>query len=212
MLNESPFELVTAGTDFLLGLLCLYIIRQIKRYNNFKSATWTWTFSLLMVASFLGSIAHGFALSTETNGLIWQPLNLSLGLTLGFFVVGAAIDLFGERRTRKVMPAMIILGIGFYLVTLLIPNTFRTFIVYEGLAMLFALSGYAFLSMKKFPGAMWTTLGLLVTVVAAVIQAIAVNHESIVWYFDNNGIFHATQMAGILLILKGLKTALDTGR
>jgi uncharacterized protein DUF6962 len=209
MFNSSSLELATGVTDFVLGVLSLYVIFQLRRYPSFKARIWIWAFGLLTAASILGFIAHGFSMSAETNNLIWQPLNLALGLTLGFFVVGAVFDLFREGAARRMIPVMLILGVAFYLVTVLVPGTFMTFIAYEGVAMLFALGGYAYLSTKKMTGALSMTFGVLVTIVAAAIQAMGKPGESMIWYFDHNGLFHIIQFVGILFLLNGLKTALD---
>ena len=46
------------------------------------------------------------------------------------------------------------------------------------------------------------------TIFAAVVQAVWKTGKSIVWYFDNNGVFHLIQMIGIVLLLAGLKMSL----
>lgn len=200
---------MTALTDFVMGCLAVYVLVQIRVWRGFKSTIWTWAFGLLAAASFIGAVAHGLAMSNATNNLLWQPLNLSLGLVLGFFVVGAAFDFWGESTARKMIPVMVILGIVFYLVTVLIPGTFLTFIAYEALAMFFALGVYFFLMVKKsVAGAGWMTAGVLVTIIAAVLQAVGPNQQSLVWYFDNNGVFHLIQIVGVLLLLRGLKIGL----
>ncbi len=204
-LNQSPIELVTAGTDFLLGLLVLYIPWKYLRLPGFKAATWKWVCGLLAVASFLGVVAHGLEMSAEVNALIWKPLNLALGLTLGLFVVGAVFDLAGEAAARRILPLMIVLGVVFFGVTVLIPDTFLTFIAYEALAMLFALGVYGYLAYRKtLPGAGWMTAAVLVTLLAAVVQASGHSGQAIFWYFDNNGVFHVIQMMGLVLLAVGL--------
>lgn len=209
MLNLSAFERMTALTDFVMGCVVVYVLVQIRTWRGFKSTIWTWAFGLLAVASFMGVVAHGLAMSDFTNKLLWQPLNLLLGLALGFFVVGAVFDFWGESTARKMIPVMVVLGIVFYLMTVLIPGTFLTFIAYETLAMFFALGVYIILTVKKsLPGAGWMTAGILVTIIAAVVQAVYQNQQSIIWYFDNNGIFHLIQIVGLLLLLRGLKMGL----
>ena len=208
--NASPFERMTALTDLILGLVALYVLLQLRSYEGFKATIWVWAFGLLALASFLGVAAHGFEMSAETNRLIWQPLNLSLGLALGFFVVGTVFDLFGEQPARSTMPFMVLAGLAFYLVTVFVPGTFMTFIAYEAVAMLFALGGYIYLtSQNTLPGSIWMTLGVLITIIAAVVQALGPNNKSILWQFDNNGIFHLIQFVGILVLHQGLKIALE---
>ncbi len=84
-----------------------------------------------------------------------------------------------------------------------------TFIAYETVAMLFSLGVYVFICFQgTLPGAGWMLTGVFVTIFAAVVQALGKTGKSIVWYFDNNGVFHLIQMIGIVLLLAGLKMSL----
>ncbi len=104
------------------------------------------------------------------------------------------------------LPFMLVVGVGFFLFTLWKPGTFMTFIAYEALAMLFALGVYAYLFFTAaLAGAGWMLAGVLVTISAAVVQATGKAGKSIFWYFDNNGVFHLIQMAGMVLLFMGLK-------
>jgi len=145
LIHHSPFERVTAVTDIFMGLLAAYAAIQLAQLSGFKSDVWAWTFGLLAFSSFLGAIAHGFEMNPKVNDRIWMPINLSLGLVLGLFVVGALFDLSGAALARKSLPVMLVIGFGFFLVTVWKPGTFMTFIAYEAVAMLFALGVYVYL-------------------------------------------------------------------
>lgn len=206
LIHPSPYERITALTDIFLGILAAWGAAQLFAFANFRHQIWAWTFCLLAIASFLGAIAHGFAMSTKTNDRLWMPINVALGLTLGLFVVGALFDLSGESLARQALPVMIALGFGFFLITILKPGTFMTFIIYEALAMLFALGIYGYLFFtSNLLGVGWMVLGVLVTIIAAVVQATGKAGKSIFWYFDNNGVFHLIQMIGMVLLLIGLQ-------
>lgn len=203
--NPSPYERITALTDVLMGLLAAFIAFQLSSAGGFRNSVWVWAFALLAVSSLLGAVAHGFEMSRRANDRLWMPINLSLGLALGMFVVGAVNDLAGEALARLITPVMILLGFGFFLITLWKPGTFMTFIAYESLAMLFALGTYAYLVIASpLPGAGWMLAGVLVTILAAVVQAAGKAGRGIVWYFDNNGVFHIIQMVGMVFLWMGL--------
>lgn len=201
----SPYERITAWTDVALGLLSGYFAFQLAQVSGFKAQVWAWTFDLLAFSSFLGAIAHGFEMSQKANDRWWMPLNLSLGLALGLFVIGALFDLSGESVARMVLPIMLAVGVGFFLFTLWKPGSFMTFIAYEAVAMLFALGVYGYLLFTgKLAGAGWMVAGISVTILAAVVQATGKAGRGIFWYFDNNGVFHLIQMAGVILLFVGL--------
>lgn len=206
LIHSSPYERITALTDVLMGLLAVFISAQLLVGGDFRHSVWAWAFGLLAVSSFLGAVAHGFEMSQRANIRLWMPINLSLGLALGMFVVGAFNDLAGETLARFMTPIMIVLGFGFFLVTLWKPGTFMTFIAYEAVAMLFALYAYGYLFfVRSFPSSGWMLGGVIVTVIAAVVQATGKAGKGIVWYFDNNGAFHIIQMIGMVLLWVGLK-------
>ncbi len=205
LINHSPFERVTAITDVFMGSLSAYAAIQMSQFSGFKSDVWAWTFGLLAFSSFVAAIAHGFEMTQKTNDRFWMPINLSLGLVLGLFVAGALFDLNGEALARKSLPIMILIGFGFFLITVWKPGTFMTFIAYEAAAMLFALGSYVYLLYdSSLSSAGWMVAGISVTIVAAVVQATGKAGRAIFWYFDNNGVFHLIQMVGIVLLLAGL--------
>lgn len=205
-IHPSPYEKLTSLTDVAMGLLAAYISWTLLAVGGFRSMVWAWAFGLIACSSLLGAAAHGFVMSEKTNRRLWMPINLSLGLALGMFVVGALNDFAGEESARFMIPVMIVLGIGFFLVTLWKPGTFMTFIAYEALAMLFALGVYAYLFYAGvLPGVGWMLAGVLITIIAAVVQATGKPGNGMVWYFDNNGVFHVIQMIGMVLLWVGLK-------
>lgn len=205
LIHHSPFERVTAITDVFMGLLAAFAALNISQLTGFRSDLWAWTFGLLAVSSFLGAVAHGFQMSQRTNDRLWMPINLSLGLTLGLFVVASLFDLGGEQLARVALPIMLAVGVGFFLFTLWKPGTFMTFLAYEALAMIFALGAYGYLFFNdSLAGAGWLAVGILVTILAALVQATGKAGKGIVWYFDNNGVFHVVQMLGLGLLWLGL--------
>lgn len=204
--HHSPFERVTAITDVFMGLLATFAALSISQLDGFRSDLWAWTFGLLALSSFLGAVAHGFQMTQKTNDRLWMPINLSLGLVLGLFVVAALFDLSGEQAARTALPVMLSVGVGFFLFTLWKPGTFMTFIAYEALAMLFALGSYGYIFFTgTLAGAGWLVTGILITIIAAVVQATGKAGKGIIWYFDNNGVFHIIQMMGLVMLWMGLK-------
>jgi len=212
-LIQSPTERSTASTDALMAVLSGVVAISLAGFdpaNNFKAAIWMSAMLLLTLASILGALAHGFQMSAQTNKLFWQPLNLSLGLVIALFVVGVTHDLWGESVARQLLPFMLGLGVIFYGVTVLKAGTFLVFIGYEAISMLFALIGYIILGVRgQLSGAWLMTAGVLITIIAAAIQAGEKARGKFVWQFDHNGLFHIVQMPGIILLWVGLIQSLS---
>jgi hypothetical protein len=214
---DLPTEQTTAITDAILALLalgCVFHLLQIGQADPWKAGLWAWAFGLLALAATLGMVAHGFKMSAATNLLFWQPLNLALGLVIALFVVGVIYDVWGLAAARNALPIMLVVGVAFFGVTLLFRGLFLVFIFYEVVAMLFALGAYGWLTITgRLSGAGWMAAGVLVTIIAAAVQASWKGQEqplTLIWQFDQNGLYHIIQMVGVVLLLAGLRAVLLT--
>jgi hypothetical protein len=139
--------------------------------------------------------------------MLWQPLFLSLGLAVSMFAAGAIFDLRNGSIPKMIVPALLAMGVLFYLVTVFVPGSFLVFILYEAVVMIFALVAYMVLALKnKLPGVWWMVGGIFLTIVAAAIQATESLSFTLIWEFDHNGIFHLVQMVGIVILVNGLIT------
>ena len=146
-------------------------------------------------------------MSKLTNFVLWQPLNLSLGIAIGLFVAGVVYDYRNFSLPNVLIPVLLVCAVIFFTVTVILPNAFIVFIVYEAIAMLFSFVVYTILAKrKKIQGAGLMAAGILVTIIAAGIQAVETIKITFIWEFDHNGIFHIVQMIGLIILLKGLQT------
>jgi hypothetical protein len=212
-LNPSATELTTALTDAALGVLCLGLLVWLMRMPlraPWKKTVWGSVFGLLAVASVLGALAHGLDLSEPVRAALWQPLYLSLGLTVALFLVGAIGDWRGERAGRALFPWAIAAGAGFFAITRLSDGSFLVFIAYEAVAMLSALAIYLFLWTRGLAGAGLVAIGIGLTLVAAAIQ---VSHLSVnvIVPLDHNGLFHVVQLVAVVVMANGLRRGLTSG-
>lgn len=216
-LIDIPTEQTTAATDLVLAVLaaaCAVHLYRVGRPDVFRRNLWSWVFGLLAVSAAIGAVAHGFKMSAELNNLLWQPLNLLLGLTAALFSVGAVYDMWGRRVAQRLLPVMMAVGVLFYGVTVVLPDSvpsdeFLVFVVYETAVMLFALGTYCVLAIRgRLDGAGLIAAGILISIVAAAVQAIGTLHFTVIWEFNRNGIFHLIQMPAILVLTAGLRAAM----
>ena len=129
-------------------------------------------------------------------------------MTKGAFK-GLDVNFIGKRKVTYVISAIII-AVGFYLISRFGSGSFLPFIIYEAVVMLFALIAYSVLLKRKFAGAGYMVLGILITIIAAVIQATKAFQLTLIWEFDHNGIFHLVQIPGVIFLYLGLKTELSS--
>ncbi len=212
--NPVPTELTTAATDAVLAVLAIACIRWLavrRSADPDKVTLWILVLALLAVASILGAVAHGLALSPGLVYLLWQPLFLSLGLVVALFVVAAVYDGFGPRAARRLLIPALVVGAAFYLLTLVFPGTFLVFVLYEAVGMLAALALYSRLAIRT--GQRWAWLmvaGVALNILAAGIQATETVRVDLVVPLDHNGVFHLVQMVAIVVLVAGVGQSLQT--
>src|SRR5262249_50066376 len=212
--TDQPHQQPTAATDLLLAALslgCAACLLRLRRADPWKAGLWAGAFALLGVASLLGAAAHGLDLTPVARRLLWQPLNLALGLTIALFVVGAVGDLRGRRAALRLLPVMLAAGAAFFAVTQLFRDAFGVFLLYEAAALLVALAIYSRLAAAGFPGARWMVAGVLITIAAAAVQTQHWARFTLVWEFDHNGAFHLLQLPGLLALAAGVRASAACG-
>jgi hypothetical protein len=209
-LVDSATERTTAATDAVLAVAALAGIAVVGRIApSFGRSVWISALAALALASVLGAVAHGLRLEPPTRELLWQPLYLSLGVTMALFVVGAVRDWRGERAARRLLWPMLAVAAVFYGITWITGGDFIAFVVYEAAALLFSLGVYVRLAAgRRRAGAAAMAAALAVSLAAGGMQAIDVGVVRVVWEFDHNGLFHLIQLVGLALLVAGLRRLL----
>ena len=211
---KDPLEQTTAATDILLALVAfggiVFLLGLLLNSGElWKISIWSAAIGSIGLAAALGAVAHGLILSRTLHHFSWLVLNLALSLAISLFVVGVVYDLWGFEVSLKTLPILVITGLGFYLTTLFYPGIFFLFIVYEGVALVFALAAYIYLTIQQdLPGAYLMAAGVLASIIAAGIQANKSVVVTFIWRFDHNGIYHLVQVVGLLLLFAGLRKSL----
>jgi hypothetical protein len=180
---------------------------RFRRTDPYKVRLWLGILGLLVVASVLGAGAHGLAMSDQLRDALWQPLFLSLGLMLGLIAVVAVYDRWGTTVVKRVLPIAVAAALGFYGITVITDGLFLVFVAYEAIAMTFALAVYSQLAVCGRAGAALIAVGVVVTLIAAIVQQTGWT-VTLIWPLDPNGVFHLIQMPGLLLMTLGVRQSL----
>ena len=212
---KDPLEQTTAATDIVLALVAfggiVFLLGLLLNSGElWKISIWSAAIGSIGLAAALGAVAHGLILSRTLHHFSWLVLNLALSLAISLFVVGVVYDLWGFEVSLKTLPILLITGLGFYLTTLFYPGIFFLFIVYAGVALVFALAAYIYLTIQQdLPGAYLMAAGVLASIIAAGIQANKSVVVTFIWRFDHNGIYHLVQVVGLMLLLAGLRWSIQ---
>jgi hypothetical protein len=207
-LNDSLVERTTAATNVVLSLAAAgsVVYLQLRPQEAaWRLSLWSWSFGLIAVSAAFAAAYHGLALTEAKRRAFWQILTGSLSMAISLFLVGVLHDVCGVDAAGRGLPAILAAGVLIFGMSRLFPGLFTVFVVYQVLALAIALSAYAWMAASgSLPGAGWMAAGVLVSMIAAGIQAARHVHVSVVWEFDHNGLFHLVQVIGLLLICVGL--------
>jgi hypothetical protein len=210
-LISSPAEKTTAATDIVLAIVAfggIVFLRhlQLDSAGLWKINIWSAAIGFIGLAATLGAVAHGVVLSRKTHRCVWLALNMALSLAISLFVVGVVYDLWGAKISFVTLPIFLTVGLGFYLMTLIYPGIFFLFIIYEVVALVFALGAYIIIATYKImPGAWLMATGVFCSIIAAVIQTKKSVTLTFIWRFDHNGVYHLVQALGLMFFLIGLR-------
>ena len=212
-LNSIPTEQTTAITDALLALLALAAAGYVWRFRTrdaVKVGIWTGVMSALAAAAALGAVAHGFVLTDRLNGMLWSGIYLALGACVACFVAAAVYDLRGRKPAVKTLFIALAVALLVFIATKLLDDSFVPFIVFEGMAMMTALGIYGHLALfSRIPGMKAITLGVALTLLAALLQGLGWGSFHLIWSFNHNGTYHLIQMVGLAAIVWGLRSGLS---
>ncbi|MCL1127941.1 DUF6962 family protein [Shewanella surugensis] len=208
---DSPIEQMTALTDAMLVILAIasaIYIQRISHKDEWKAKLWVWVFSLLAIASLLGTIVHGLDMPQILYHYLWYPLFVSLSMMIVLFVIATINDIWGEQTSRRILFIMLSIGAACSIVFIW-KETFLVFIIYELVGMSFAFAGYLWLAYRGLlKGAGFMAAAVFVTIMAAGIQASQQRLFTSIFSLDHNGVFHLVQMVGVILFVLGLRKAL----
>jgi len=210
-LNPVVTEQTTAASDAVLagiGLACALWLRRAGRADPWRGNVWSAAFGLASLGALLGAVVHGLRWSPGAEALLWRPLYLALALSIGLMVVGVVDEVWGRPAGRRTLPAVVAAGLGFHLLTVLVPRGFLLFAVVEALAMGFAVLACGWLTVRDRRASFaLMTAGMAVSLLAALAQTQHSLSLTVVWEFDHNGVFHLIQMPGLILLAAGLAGA-----
>jgi hypothetical protein len=208
MFTDSPTEMTTAITDVILAAqsaAAIYVIRRKTVTRPMWTQVWAWVFALLSIASLIGAAAHGLEMAASIESAIWSPAYLALGLTMALFVIAAITMSVGHEKSRRFLLPAVMVAFAFFTITQIWSDSFLLFVIYECIAMAVSLTLYTMCFwQRKAKGSGYLATGVLVGILAAVIDTQKTIHVALIWEFNNHGVFHLVQMIRLLLLTIGL--------
>lgn len=209
LLIADRAEQTTAATDAIIGAMALGYAGALLGRRGWQARVWAAAFAALSLAGGLGAAAHGLRLGERAYATLWRVLYLTLGVMVALFAAAATGDGWGERAGRRALPGLLLAALGFYGLSQRLARGFLVFVVYEAAALLYALGVYVNLARGgRLVGAELTAAGILISLIAAAVQASSLRLSVLGLPFDHNGLFHLIQIAGLPVLVRGVRAGL----
>ncbi len=213
-ITTIPTEQTTSVTDLFLALVCIvfFILFFVQFYKTKNSLYFFWSliFVLLFAASFFGAVLHGFFLSGDIKNLIWIPIKLFIAISISLFASTSYCDMRNCRLKGSLAVLFILTAVCFYTIDLYRDSRYFILVSFELAALMFSGAVYLYLSIKrKSLKSIFMILGILITMIASLIQYSGNLSFSFLWEFDHNGIYHLVQIPGLFMFFLGVKFPME---
>lgn len=210
---QIPTEQTTAMTDLMLAAVSFTAGAYLAGFSRIapqRSRIWALVCGGTGAAAALGAIAHGVLLPPTATRLVWALIYLILAVTVALFCMGALQDCTNARVARRFAPFLFLVAAIFFGYSLIDPDNFLPFVVFELVAMVASLCVYLWLGVKQaLQGAGLIALSIALTIVAASLQATGTASFTLILPFDHNSVYHLLQIVAVVILVTGLRAAMD---
>jgi hypothetical protein len=163
---------------------------------------WGISFFTLAISALLGGISHGFGpmFSEISKMIVWRMTLLFIGLTgLGLFY--SVILIFIDGQINFLIIFFLLFCFGFYNYKIFKNDKFIVAVKFYLPLTIISLICFLYIFIYRgYMGALFISVGLLVTLFASLIQSSRIILHR---HFNYNDFFHVMQMIGMYLMFKG---------
>ena len=197
------YEPTTAITDFIIFFMgCYFSWVMMHISGSMFHKIWAISFITLSLSALLGGISHGFGpmLSKIAKMIIWRLTLLFIGLTALVLLFSVLMIITNGEINIRILSLFVIL-FGYYNYKVYKNDSFLSAVKFYLPCVIISLACFLYVFIHKgYVGALFISVGLLVTLFASLIQSskIILHH-----HFNHNDLFHIVQMIGMYLMFEG---------
>lgn len=199
-------EPITVATDYVLGAAALVgallLAKHSRGSRRMAIGFWAAGFLSLSAGAFLGGTWHGFSprLPDEVAAALWKGTLVAAGVASFFLLAGAAFASI-ERRKARWLAGIAAGKLAGFLAWVSAHDGFEGVIVDTGISMagILALEISAW-RRRRDPAAPWIVSGILLSAVAAAIEALGVTPGELLSHDD---LYHVVQTGSLYLLYRG---------
>jgi hypothetical protein len=199
-------------TDYGLAIECAVFAFLLYSGNrNAPLRSWfTLFFASTGVAAFLGGTVHGFFPDTASAGyrILWPATLIAIGLTaMAAWIIGASLGV--SKTAARYIRVLAALDLAVYsLVALFVTQSFALVVInYLPAAVFLLIVFFKLYGQKKTPDLLAGICGLLLTFVAAAVQAAGLALHPV--YFSHNALYHVIQAVALFMIFRAARSLIQ---
>ena len=205
-------EPMTVGTNMVLAVLAFMIaVRLANRSVVQGSAAAEWLAAAMAatgLAALIGALAHGTdpARDEALRARFWRGALYTTGL-IGAATVACVAFFAARGMTRTAILAFAGIKLVVFLYRVARQPEFRVAAADYGAALAIMLVGAAYeMFRRRAPGMTWLIAGVLVSLVAAIVQA---RRLALHRHFNHNDLYHVIQMFALYAFYRGGAVLVD---
>ena len=199
-------EPMTVATDAVLAVLAfVFAVRLAHRAAADGSAA-GWCLAAAMaatgLAALIGALAHGTdpVSHAALHTLFWRGALYTTGL-VGAATVASVAFFAARGNTRAAILVFAGIKLVFFMHRVMRQPEFRIVAADYGAALAIVLIAAAYMAVRRrAPGMTWLIAGVLVSLVAAIVQARRLAPHR---HFNHNDLYHVIQMAALYAFYRG---------
>jgi hypothetical protein len=207
-ITEPATMLTDYGLAVLCGIFTWRLFQGERAQHNTSVWLWAWGFTFFGMASLLGGTYHGFSqmLSEAVSLGLWKATVYAIGFA-SFCLLTGTLFACVLQPLRRYLLLIAALQLTLYAIWMISHDDFR-YVIYNyvpSMTTILLLQAYAYIASDA-QSAPWIIGGILITFMAAVVQASGVSlHRD----FNHNDLYHVIQMGGFYLLFRGARLLVD---
>jgi hypothetical protein len=204
-------EPVTAVSDLLISMLCLFIVVSLHRSkrNNPAVSFWQIFFLAMGLSAFIGIVVHGLReYQSETgNHSIWMFMNVISGASVYFAQMATARSVLKTSRFKNRFIQIANIQALVYLLCIIFVSgfTYNAVIIQIASGMIPVMALHFSALGRNIPGATWIGTGISLSFLSAVARTLQISLNRN--WFNYNDLSHVFIAASFILMFRGISMA-----
>jgi hypothetical protein len=189
-------------TDLALGLVTLYLLRQLPRDRD-ASRYWRAMFLCAAATALLGAVYHGVLVGTPgTNSVVWAVMSSMVVVVMSFLLAASVLEILGRSRAVVFWPLRLIGLIAYAVFAVTGHASINAIMWCESLTMASVIGLWAWAALRRHPLGRPMLVAIGVSIAAAMFRLVP--GAAALIGLDPDSAYHLGQLVGMLLLFRAV--------